>query len=321
MQKSYKILALMIGLYSQYGLAGPIDLLNEYNLIVFENLKSNSEVEGKTLVMGNLDSGTASNYGTRLYNNAGSEDALVIGGDLTSGTTVNISNNNGVTIGGANSGTVNNESAISTDVSSYDFAQIESDFISFSDYLSQLTANSTLSTPQGSQPGAATFNVAAVDDNVAVFNIDTSDFFGNSLIQQYDINFASQSTEAVIINVAGEIITDEFFSGNAVGNFNNDSYKDLVLWNFYEASDISIGKNLNGSLLAPFADLINGNSIEGSVVVNSFDQNGEIHNPTFNGQIAYENTVAVAEPSSILLFSFGLLGLFAWRRRPIARCN
>jgi hypothetical protein len=43
------------------------------------------------------------------------------------------------------------------------------------------------------------------------------------------------------------------------------------------------------------------------------EQNGEIHNPTFNSQIAYENIVAVAEPSSILLFSFGLLGIFAWR--------
>ncbi|GAL07239.1 hypothetical protein JCM19237_4655 [Photobacterium aphoticum] len=45
--------------------AGAIDILKEYNLIVFDDLTTTSEVEGKTIVYGNIN-GTASNYGIQL---------------------------------------------------------------------------------------------------------------------------------------------------------------------------------------------------------------------------------------------------------------
>lgn len=311
------IIALMIGLYSQYSLAGPTELMSEYNLIVLGDLVSTSEVEGKSLVIGDL-SGPASNYGVHLPTSNGHQDALVIGGDLHSGTTVNIKDGYGVTIGGAIDGTINpNHTSVTTDVSDYDFDLITSEFKNFSGYLSELASNSFLSTPI-SQPGAASFNVASINDDVAVFDIDSSDFFTNSLIQQYDIDFLGQSPSTIIINVAGERISDSSFHGNAVGNIIGDAFKELIIWNFYEALDINLSKQLNGTLLAPMATLTSYANIEGTVIVDDFYQNGEVHDNLFAGDIEdtpNDDVVVVPAPSSMLILFTSLLGMMAWRRR------
>ena len=128
MKKTRVVVALLVGLYSQYSLAGPIETLSEYNLIVLNDLASTSEVEGKTLIGGDL-SGT-SNYGIRLtQNDLSNGDALVIAGDLVSGSTVN-ANGQSVVIAGNNNGRVNARS-VSSDASKYDFDLIKSEFVNF----------------------------------------------------------------------------------------------------------------------------------------------------------------------------------------------
>jgi len=319
MKKIYTFMALTAGLYSQAGLAGPIQLLNDNNLIVFENLYSNSEVEGKTLVGGDI-SGSASNYGIHLdtNNQLAPSNALVVGGNVSSGTTIN-ANGHTVTVAGNNNGTINSAATV-TGSSIVDFDLVKSELTSFSTYLANLNANSLLDSPNGNQPSAAYFNIDSnIGNGIAVFNIDSADLFGNGLVQQYDINFANQSPSAVVINVAGENITDTKL-GNPVGGF-NEANSDFIIWNFYEAIDINLSKRLQGSLLAPLATLTISNFIEGSVVVNNFNQEGEIHDPVFNGDIAYNPIptvsvpTAVPAPSSLLIFGLALLGLGLWRRK------
>ncbi|WP_025563404.1 collagen-binding domain-containing protein [Psychromonas sp. SP041] len=322
MKKTRIVVALLVGLYSQYSLAGPIETLSEYNLIVLNDLSSTSEVEGKTLIGGDL-SGT-SNYGIRLQQNDPTNgDALVIAGDLVSGSTVN-ANGQSVVIAGNNNGQVN-ASSVSSDASEYDFNLIKSEFVNFSGYLSELAVNSILTTSTNGQPGPASFEVGSdIDTDVAVFNITAEDFFSNSSIQQYDVDLNGQSPSAIVINVSGEVIDDSNFNGNGVGNIVTDAFRENIIWNFFEATDIDLIKQLNGSLLAPFADLSNATPIEGSVVVNNFDQGGEVHDALFAGTINYDaaddsqdSVVDVPAPSSMIIFASALIGLGLWRRKTV----
>ena len=320
MKNKRSIIALVVGLYSQFSVAGPIELLNEYNLIVLNDLTSTSEVEGKTLIAGDL-SGT-SNYGIRLTQNDSSNgDALIISGDLVSGSIVN-ANGQSIVIAGNNNGQVN-ASSVTSDASEYDFDLIKSEFVNFSGYLSELAVNSVLTLPEVGTNGAASFGVSSdIGTDVAVFNITSEEFFNNNAIQQYDVNTNGQSPSAILINVSGEVINDSNFSGNGVGNIVTDTFRENIIWNFFEAINIDLVKQLNGSLLAPFADLSNATVIEGSVVVNNFDQDGEVHDSLFVGTINYDRStgsedsaVDVPAPSSMIIFASALLGLGLWRRK------
>jgi choice-of-anchor A domain-containing protein len=315
MKKINTVLVLVAGVYSQFSAAGPIETLNEYNLVVLNNLYTTSEVEGKTLVGGDL-SGT-SNYGTRITQNAVvPETTLIVGGNIVAGTNIN-ANGQSVIVGGVNNGNVNSKSLI-TGAATLDFDLVKSEFTNFSGYLSELAFNSTLSSPT-TQPGPATFQIGAdVNNGVAVFNIDQADFFGNTKIQQYDVSNTNVST--VVINVAGTTING--INGlNPVGNFNNSSFYSNVIWNFYEATSITLNTLFQGSLIAPFADLTSSTPIRGSVVVNNYYQNGEVHLPSFNGTLDYDPTVtntpvaSVPAPSSLFILASALLGLIMWRRK------
>jgi choice-of-anchor A domain-containing protein len=316
MKKINTMLVLIAGIYSQFSAAGPIETLSEYNLVVLNNLYTTSEVEGKTLVGGDL-SGT-SNYGTRITQNAiVPETTLIVGGNIAAGTTIN-ANGQTVVVGGTNNGTVNSK-ALLTNTTTLDFDLVKSEFTNFSGYLSELAVNSTLSSPT-TQPGAASFQIGSdVNNGIAVFSIDQADFFGNSKIQQYDVSSTSAST--VVINVSGTTING-VNALNPVGSFNNSSFYSNVIWNFYEATSITLNTLFQGSLIAPFADLTSSTPIQGSVIVNNYYQNGEVHLPSFNGTIDYDaSTVittpvaSVPAPSSLIIFASALFGLMMWRRK------
>ncbi|PSU32439.1 collagen-binding domain-containing protein [Photobacterium lutimaris] len=313
--------AITISLTSLSIHATPIDIMNEYNLIVFEDLDSNSEVEGKTIVMGDIN-GTSSNYGIHLPVATAPEDSLIIGGNNNS--TLNISSGYNVALGGLDNGTINlNGGGTINNISAYDLPGIKTELTDFSIFLRDLAGNSTLMTPV-SCCGTASFDVnSSVGSDLAIFDFQANDFFENGFIQQYDVNFNSQTPSAIIMNVGGTVIDDTLFTANAVGNIVNDATRELIIWNFYEAVTIDLTKQLNGSLLAPLAALSNATPIEGSVVVNSFVQRGEIHDPTFNGfidlglddEVIDDEVVDIPEPSSLAFFGMGLLSLSAWRRR------
>jgi len=101
--------------------------------------------------------------------------------------------------------------------------------------------------------------------------------------------------------------------GNAVGSMVSEQWRDKIIWNFFEAESINLTKQLNGSLLAPLAHLENRTPIEGTVVVKSFTQRGEVHLSSYSGQgleyfDAKQPSSKVPEPSSML---FILLAFFS----------
>ena len=88
-----------------------------------------------------------------------------------------------------------------------------------------------------------------------------------------------------------------------------------VLFNFDDATALSLNAEINGSVLAPFA-IVSGNSeIDGTVIAAQIDDNGEVDNAEFTGDLPCPPVSAAPEPSSLMLFGTGLLGLAALLRR------
>jgi len=276
-------------------------ILSDWNLFVYGNLNSSQEVEGRALIGGNL-SGGAQQYGTMLTprpNYLGT-DVLAVGGNI------NVSNLHveagNLRLGGTRSGTVdfNGGGHQINDPNTFLIAQAaQAEIVATSSYLHGLASTNTVTLPSG-QPAGVTFNAVPNSDGVAVFNVDGNSLFHSNLVQS--INLSLNSADSVIINVSGTSIS--FDGGNMIGGM-NAANAGKILWNFYEATSISIDRQFFGALVAPGATLSNSTVIVGSTAVANFNQNGEVHIPTYTGFVPAPGAAGLTLAA----------GLFAARRR------
>lgn len=341
-------------------LAGTVagtDILREYNLVVLGNLTSSSEVEGRTFVGGNL-SGNSSNYNIKPvpvstngkpgltvvgdvnggHKNLNNGAGAIVGGNVNSGFNLNGANQT-VQVGGTISNTNVNQNTVQSGLATsnpafaqnlqQDKSQIATSANNLSYELSTLTSNSTF-TAQGNK---GTFDVKPNADKVAVFNITSAD-----LDKIGEIQFNQQGlkdTDTVIVNVSGKSIT---LNDNFLGGTTNLGEK--VIWNFYEAENLTLTTAFGGSVLAPKAAAVTKNYIEGSAVFGSLVQDGEMHvgiykgsyystppsstssssgGNTSGGNTSSSGGTAVPEPGMVGLFGAGLAALYFIRRRRTAK--
>lgn len=323
------------------------DVLRTWNLVVLGDLTSSSEVEGRTFVGGDLN-GNSSNYqiqpiaasstGTpgltvvgdvnggakNLNNGAGA----VVGGNVTSGLNLNGAAQT-VLVGGSIANTNVNQNTVTSGLSASDpaFSQsltqqkslIETSMTGLSHTMSTQSANSDL-VISGNR---GTFSAQPDANGVAVFNISAAD-----LDKIGEIQFNLNGADTAIVNVSGASIAlnDNFLGGT-------QNLGEHVIWNFYEAKDLSLTTAWGGSVLAPEAAATTANYIQGSAVFGSLVQNGEMHIGTYTGSYTAPSdpgtasgstsstsggATAVPEPGmvGILALAFGALAF--WRRRRIA---
>lgn len=316
------------------------DALREWNLIVLGDLVSGSEVEGRTFVGGNL-TGNSSNYNVasipastkgqagltvvgdvnggvkNLNNGAGAN----IGGNVTSGFNLN-GNPQTVKVGGTIANTNVNQNTVRSGLASTDpgFVQglqqdkslLTTSMNGLSHDLGQLSANSQLAI----SGNRGTFNARPDASGVAVFSITA-----RQLDSIGEIQFNLNGADTAIVNVSGASITldDNFLGGTS--NLGKN-----VIWNFTDATDLTLTTAWGGSVLAPRASARTSNYIQGSAVFGSLVQNGKMQAGTYAGgyyppsnpassSSTSSGGTAVPEPGMIALFAGAVGALFLLRRR------
>jgi choice-of-anchor A domain-containing protein len=287
--------------------------------------------------------GNSSGSAIQLHNGAngpsgklGEPPALVVGGDLggaglnlnAGGASVKVGgslrNTNGasgsiIEVGGGKSGYLNTNGAkVSLNLGDKfaaplrgallaEQAQLEADLKALSEQLAGLEATKGNSTSVFGN--RLTFNAVDNGAGVSVFTLDAGIFkFG-----EFDMKLADPSL-TVILNIIGADKVS--WRANAIGGL-NASLNDNLIWNFAGVENLSIERQTQGSLLAPWADLANRADMEGSIVAKSFRQGGQVHLGTYAGA-GFGTAGGVPEPATwaMLIAGFGLVGLAMRRRRP-----
>ncbi|MEZ6242454.1 MAG: collagen-binding domain-containing protein [Phycisphaerales bacterium] len=292
--KSCTIVA-ALAIASGLAVAGPFD---EYNLIVRNDLNlSTSEVDGSAIIGGSLLGGT-SNY-TTMGVTASNGDGLAIGNTLASGVTVNINNAGNFRIGSlANQlGTVNlngGGSLVADPLVSSRAASYVSQASAISAHLSTLATNGTIDVA-----GNMTAATTVLDGmNVAVYTLSQAQF---DTLGQLSLNFGT--ADSVIINFVhdGSGVVDLSAPPNIIGGF-NQANSPRILWNFADATQITVNNSFNGALFAPLAQLnVTGGGINGTVVVDSINlQNAEIRLGTYQGYLPTPGAGALLAAAGLL---------------------
>lgn len=297
-------------------------------LTVGGNATNTRVLSGGAYIGGNFSGSvnSGSSYVAGNVSNTHFNDAAYVGGNA-SGTTFNqsaqvvgnVSNSN---LNGPNyvGGTIAGSNRNGTALASLDAAPtqastatFESSLKSFSQSLSTLADTGSSVIIDGNK---ATFTAVAGDDGIAVFDLSSLDTQLFSLSEfAFDLNGAS----LVIFNVDD---TDLSFAINFLGG-SAQTLGSSAIWNFYAAESLTAYSQFGGAVLAPYATLTNFNDIEGTVVVDTLNQFGQIHqyaltgtSPTFSVPVA---PVPEPETYAMLLAGLGLIGVVSRRRQPAPR--
>jgi choice-of-anchor A domain-containing protein len=256
-------------------------------------------------------------------------------GGIASGSTAQIANGNFYVVA------VTGETGTATAVNGNLGGQATSDPLSPSSIASEFTNFTTVSgeinrESQNKDDSAAvsgsTLTIDVNDAGLNVIDLTESQLAGLSVIN-FDlgngITFASCPNNCttttpgnawVIINVYTSGTTSYSIgpsSDTTVNPYSGNSYQltgdayaaEDILYNFSNATSLTLGYTVAGSVLAPDANVTGGVDMVGSLVAASYNGGAEFHNAIFMGP------TYTPEPAPIACVGLGLLGLAYLRRR------
>jgi len=290
----------------------------DFNLFLFDDWNQRGgDVEGRAAVGGNA---TLQSVGIadRLSNSNGTDDRLIVGGDL---------NYNGGQVFGGNSVVGGTSSSVNYNCSGcstksgtpIDFTDAQAFYRDLSDTLFALDETGS----QSLNPYSKQLQLNGTGTGTHVFNVSLADakeiFLG-----------ASSDSDLVVVNVLDEVVDSNitsFFHAEA----NADSNKwSNVIWNFNQATNLNIqNASWRGTILAPDAHLtLQAGNIEGQTIAKSAaleNWSGEFHNYEFDGDLpvpdAPEPPTSATVPEPSLLLGLGAIAgamKISRRRRAVA---
>ncbi len=305
----------------------------QFNTVVFGNIDSTSHLHGRAWVGGNVAGGeyvhrslpTSDYAGLTVQGNI-SNARVLADGAVIKGNSTNTSVNSGSTaiFGNASDGHMNGPAYINGTVSNINFnggrlstpnTQLDTNIAAasstnFYNVLNQTSDSLALLTNTSNvtwNSQKATFTASADSTGLAVFNLSDADALAIFGLGEFDFILNNATTIVINSGLKDIDISANFLGGSAQKIAGN------VVWNFYNAQTVDLGRQFGGTILATDATLTNQADIEGNVYVNNLVQRGQIHQYAFTGNLPI---AAVPEPSSyaMLLLGLGFLG-FAARRR------
>jgi len=291
-------------------------VLSTWNAVTVNNAQFNNEYEGAAYVGGNLTG--LQTLGSGLQNHVSSTyNSLVVGGNITAGGYINVEAGS-VYVGGTSSANYNfnGGGALHTGSSVPASVTPVQTLINNSLYWSTLSANSTISTNNAQQLNFNTTSSASL----AVFNVTAAQTFDASL-QGFNLNLAS-GVNTVIVNVSGGNI--DWTSGSFFGEFQTDFGRGNVLFNFYNATNVYLGNQFEGYIVAPDATVTLANNVDGGVMASNLVADSEVHLPDRNSSTSSwygdlptgsPTPSPAPEPATLALLPAGAAALWAFRRR------
>ncbi|MBS0363614.1 MAG: choice-of-anchor A family protein [Proteobacteria bacterium] len=319
------VVALVAAVSATGALAAPsaaagLQAMRDYDLIVLGNMTANGDVEGRSLITGNL-SGSGTFFNSPHGQTTATLPGLVVGGNITSGE--NLNNGSGAWVGGSIGGMLNlngggnvlyngttvfqNNAGAFTDTNGTALNGLP---MSLADYAASLTL---LSSQLAADPTTQSGPTSLVSNNLNITAIGGAsglgviDLNGALLASGNQINVDSGGYSVLVVNVSGT--SDSIGLNPGLFSANEQT---TVIFNFYQATSLTVSREFHGSILAPLATVTNTSPIDGTLVAAAFNQGGEVHMNNFAG--------VIPEPAgwALMILGFGGAGGLLRRRRASA---
>jgi choice-of-anchor A domain-containing protein len=277
-------------------------LLSEWSVVTVGNLDMVNDIQGAAYVGGNVTVPNSFNAGT-VGNSAipTSEVSLAVAGSIENGGNLQV-NGGSVVAGGAISRTINlNSGGTQTQndpagLPASPVAQIAN----ASQYWSGLTGNSI--TAPGNGNGQLDFN-CTTGSSLAIFNVQASAMFGSGY-QGFTLMPASGTGEILInINAASTGGVINWTTGGFFSQFNTQAWDGRVVFNFYNATSVTLSGQIGGYVIAPNANVVEDNNIDGGVMAKTLTVDSEVDLPVPGNPSAWfgdlPNAPVIPEPSTV----------------------
>jgi choice-of-anchor A domain-containing protein len=309
--------SLPLGAASAFNLVALGTVDSSGNTVIAGNIGTNADVMGRIAAANLVTAGTTIGSGLGSNDPYGSSTtfAVVAGAGVSAGTTFNINGGGNVYAPNAKGQYNWNESPrgslITTGSSGIDFNSLRTTLDAETLSLAGLSSTGVVGapTPKGGNP--SWFVLSGTNPVLNVFDITAAEFADTN--HPLDIQVPVGST--VIINVDGTSVTlgaGIYFNGVQESDTNDDD--NMILFNFGQATSVSIDGQMDGAVLAPFAVLSGNSQMGGTFIAAAIGQTGEVHNDEFDGTLPTV-TAATPEPGTMTLLGTGVLGIAGLARR------